>query len=306
MIRLAVRCRPELAERGARASCSSWSPGGVEEEARRRSCGRVRDLRAAGRAPRAPRPRGRGRRRAGRDQLDRDPRRLGRPLARLPRAGRGRRRADRGPAVVGDGPSRARPRPSPEAKPRRWPGIDVVIDPGQAFGTGAHATTRHVPGAAARARRRGRAAGPLADLGTGSGVLAIAAAKLGFAPVSACDSELGRGRGGRRERRRQRGRARARAPQPARAAAAAGADRRRQPDRAAAARGRRPDRGIRPSRWSAPGCSRPRSTRSRAALARRRARGRRRRGARATGPRCCAAGFRRRRGIGCAACRRSP
>ena len=36
----------------------------------------------------------------------------------------------------------------------------------------------------------GGASGPLADWGTGSGVLAIAAAKLGFAPVSGCDHEL--------------------------------------------------------------------------------------------------------------------
>jgi len=64
-------------------------------------------------------------------------------------------------------------------------GIDVVVDPGQAFGTGAHPTTRlcielllELP-----------AGGPLADLGCGSGVLAIAAAKLGFAPVSAVDHE---------------------------------------------------------------------------------------------------------------------
>jgi ribosomal protein L11 methyltransferase len=64
-------------------------------------------------------------------------------------------------------------------------GIDIVIDPGQAFGTGAHPTTRmcldlmqDLP-----------AEGPLADLGCGSGVLAIAAAKLGFAPVSAFDNE---------------------------------------------------------------------------------------------------------------------
>ncbi len=36
----------------------------------------------------------------------------------------------------------------------------------------------------------GQAHGPLADWGTGSGVLAIAAAKLGFSPVSGCDHEV--------------------------------------------------------------------------------------------------------------------
>ncbi len=63
--------------------------------------------------------------------------------------------------------------------------IDIVIDPGQAFGTGAHPTTRmclellqELPGE-----------GPLADLGCGSGVLAIAAAKLGFSPIVAVDNE---------------------------------------------------------------------------------------------------------------------
>src|SRR5262249_43779330 len=35
----------------------------------------------------------------------------------------------------------------------------------------------------------GQAAGPIADWGTGSGVLAVAAAKLGWAPVSGCDRE---------------------------------------------------------------------------------------------------------------------
>ncbi len=64
--------------------------------------------------------------------------------------------------------------------------IELVIDPAQAFGTGSHATTRlclellleleePVP------------AHPLLDLGCGSGVLAIAAAKRGFAPVLAVD-----------------------------------------------------------------------------------------------------------------------
>ncbi len=37
---------------------------------------------------------------------------------------------------------------------------------------------------------KGRAEGPLVDWGTGSGVLAIAAAKLGFAPVLGCDHEV--------------------------------------------------------------------------------------------------------------------
>jgi ribosomal protein L11 methyltransferase len=70
-------------------------------------------------------------------------------------------------------------------------GIDVVIDPGQAFGTGAHPTTRlclellqEVTGDAHAAGR-----GPLADLGCGSGVLSIAAAKLGFVPILALDNE---------------------------------------------------------------------------------------------------------------------
>jgi len=58
----------------------------------------------------------------------------------------------------------------------------VVIDPGRAFGTGAHATTRlclelllDVP------------PGSLLDAGCGSGVISIAAARLGFAPVIAVD-----------------------------------------------------------------------------------------------------------------------
>ena len=65
-------------------------------------------------------------------------------------------------------------------------GIDVVIDPGQAFGTGAHATTQMC----LELLQDLPAGRPLADLGCGSGVLAIAAAKLGFAPVVAIDNEL--------------------------------------------------------------------------------------------------------------------
>jgi ribosomal protein L11 methyltransferase len=67
--------------------------------------------------------------------------------------------------------------------------IDLVIDPGQAFGTGAHPTTRMCLELLLELDDAGLAQGPLADWGTGSGVLAIAAAKLGFAPVVGCDHE---------------------------------------------------------------------------------------------------------------------
>jgi ribosomal protein L11 methyltransferase len=67
--------------------------------------------------------------------------------------------------------------------------IDLVIDPGQAFGTGSHATTRLCLELLVALASAGEAAGPLLDLGTGSGVLAIAAAKLGFSPVSAVDHD---------------------------------------------------------------------------------------------------------------------
>jgi len=60
----------------------------------------------------------------------------------------------------------------------------IVLDPGRAFGTGAHATTRLCIELLLEEQPA-----PVIDLGCGSGVLAIAAAKLGFAPVLALDSE---------------------------------------------------------------------------------------------------------------------
>ena len=83
------------------------------------------------------------------------------------------------PAVIGDGRLVVRP----PWEPAGSADIDLVIDPGQAFGTGAHATTRlclelmlDLP-----------AGGGFVDLGCGSGVLAIAAAALGYSPVVGLD-----------------------------------------------------------------------------------------------------------------------
>jgi ribosomal protein L11 methyltransferase len=60
----------------------------------------------------------------------------------------------------------------------------VVVDPGRAFGTGAHPTTRAcIELLAAQAR------GSVLDAGCGSGVIAVAAARLGFAPVLAVDRD---------------------------------------------------------------------------------------------------------------------
>lgn len=74
----------------------------------------------------------------------------------------------------------------PWEEPALRPGVvEIVIDPGQAFGTGAHATTALCLELMLDLDARGS----FADLGCGSGVLAIAAAKLGFGPVSAVDAE---------------------------------------------------------------------------------------------------------------------
>jgi ribosomal protein L11 methyltransferase len=72
------------------------------------------------------------------------------------------------------------------------PGVEeVVIDPGQAFGTATHPTTEGcLELLVALDEERRRPLGSLADLGCGSGVLAIAAAKLGFTPVTAVDADL--------------------------------------------------------------------------------------------------------------------
>jgi ribosomal protein L11 methyltransferase len=85
-------------------------------------------------------------------------------------------------------------RPPWERPAERGGVTEVVIDPGRAFGTGTHATTSMclellLVTALARPRRIFGRRRSFCDLGCGSGVLAIAAARLGFAPVLAIDFE---------------------------------------------------------------------------------------------------------------------
>jgi ribosomal protein L11 methyltransferase len=82
------------------------------------------------------------------------------------------------PLVIGD-----RLTVRPPWEPGGDTALDVVVDPGQAFGTGAHATTRLCLELMIELDGRGS----FIDVGCGSGVLAIVAAKLGFAPVVALD-----------------------------------------------------------------------------------------------------------------------
>ncbi len=86
------------------------------------------------------------------------------------------------PVLVGD---RIWVRPPWEQEAVRPGVIDLVIDPGRAFGTGAHPTTRLCLELLLELEPEGS----LCDLGCGSGVLAIAAARLGFGPVTALDSD---------------------------------------------------------------------------------------------------------------------
>jgi ribosomal protein L11 methyltransferase len=73
----------------------------------------------------------------------------------------------------------------PWEQPAVRPGVEeIVIDPAQAFGTGSHPTTRLCLELLLDLEPTS-----FADLGCGSGVLSIAAAKLGFAPVLAVDSD---------------------------------------------------------------------------------------------------------------------
>jgi ribosomal protein L11 methyltransferase len=99
------------------------------------------------------------------------------------------------PALPAAGAGRAVPslRLRPPWEPplsRRDPAREeIVIDPGQAFGTGAHASTRTCLQLLLELAAAERSLGALLDVGTGSGVLAIAAVRIGFRPVLGLDHE---------------------------------------------------------------------------------------------------------------------
>jgi ribosomal protein L11 methyltransferase len=171
LIRLAVRCVPELAEQ-VLAELTVLAPNGVEEE-RGRDYVEYAIYGGEGELP----------------ELGEIEAAAGGGLVELVATVVPDDWADRWqdfhkPLLIGE---RLWLRPSWE-EPREG-SIDVVIDPGRAFGTGAHPTTRLCLELLLELEQAGAATGPLADLGTGSGVLAIAAAKLGWSPVRGYDHE---------------------------------------------------------------------------------------------------------------------
>ncbi len=79
----------------------------------------------------------------------------------------------------------------------------VELDPGLSFGTGQHPTTGFCLEELVRRRATGKRQA-LLDAGTGSGILAIAAARLGYKPVDAFDFDPEAVRVARRNARRNR------------------------------------------------------------------------------------------------------
>jgi ribosomal protein L11 methyltransferase len=92
--------------------------------------------------------------------------------------------------VAGDGRVPAlHVRPPWESPTEHAGALEIVIDPAQAFGTGAHATTRLCMELLLEVTATKGPYGGVLDVGAGSGVLAIAATKLGYAPVLALDND---------------------------------------------------------------------------------------------------------------------
>jgi ribosomal protein L11 methyltransferase len=174
VIRLAVRCTPELAEQ-VLAELLELVPGGVEEE-RGETYVEYAIYGPPGELPEMPDLEA-----AAGDGL------VEIETTVIPDDWADRWRDFHEPVLVGGG--RMIVRPSWEEASAVDAEIDIVIDPGRAFGTGAHATTRGCLELLLELADRGEAAGPLADWGAGSGVLSIAAARLGWHPVEGVDHE---------------------------------------------------------------------------------------------------------------------
>lgn len=77
-------------------------------------------------------------------------------------------------------------RPSWTSRPSDAPAVEIVIDPGMAFGTAEHGTTR---GCLRLLDRVVRPGDQVLDVGAGSGILAIAAALLGASRVVAIEAD---------------------------------------------------------------------------------------------------------------------
>ena len=161
VVRLGIRVRRERAEMALAALLPLLGAGAEETEPARR--GRVRALRAARRAARRPS----------------DPR--ARPATRcsacaaadVPAGWERRWHAHLRPVEAPAGAARSARRGSAGATAR-----ELVIDPGAMFGAGAHPTTR----LCLELLLELEPAGALCDWGAGSGVLAVAAARLGWRP----------------------------------------------------------------------------------------------------------------------------
>jgi ribosomal protein L11 methyltransferase len=172
LIRLAVRCRPELAER-VLVELSALAPNGLEED---EGDGYVEYAiyGPPGELPALPDVEA-----AAGDGL------VSVSTTEIPDDWADRWRDFHTATEVAAGRLTVQP---PWAEAEEVAGLCVTIDPGQAFGTGAHATTRLCLELVVELADGGRR-GDLVDWGTGSGILAIAAAKLGFEPVLGCDHE---------------------------------------------------------------------------------------------------------------------
>jgi ribosomal protein L11 methyltransferase len=173
LIRLAVRCRPELAER-VLGELVELAPNGLEEASGEgwveyALYGPPGEIPTLGELEAA----------AGEDTVEVS-------TTEIPDDWGDRWKDFHRPVTIGE---RLVVRPSWDQAGGKEAGLSVVVDPGQAFGTGAHATTRMCLELLLELAERGAARGPLTDLGTGSGVLAIAAAKLGWGPVAGFDHE---------------------------------------------------------------------------------------------------------------------